>query len=90
MFALNNPNWQGGHGKIRKVQIENFDHAPSYIEFASKKLKPKDNYDAHANFLWKHWFVSLIIWVSYNFMSFMQKPCKHTNCGGMEAHLGKC
>ncbi len=46
MLALNGPSWQGGHDKIYKVQIENFDQVPSYIEFASKKLKPKDNYEA--------------------------------------------
>jgi len=45
VLALNGPSWQGGHDKIYKVQIENFDQ-PSYIEFASKKLKPKDNYEA--------------------------------------------
>jgi hypothetical protein len=46
VLALNGPSWQGGHGKIHKVWIENFDHMPSHIEFASKKLKTKDNYDA--------------------------------------------
>jgi hypothetical protein len=71
VLALNGPSWQGGHGKICKVWIENFDHVPLYIEFAIKTLKIKDNHDTYANFLWKHWFVSLIIWVSYNFMLFM-------------------
>lgn len=46
LFVLNGPNWQGGHGKIHKVRIENFDWVPSYIEFVSKKLKTKDNYEA--------------------------------------------
>ncbi len=46
MHALNGPNWQGGHGKIHKVQIENFDWVPSYIKFVNKKLKTKDNYEA--------------------------------------------
>jgi hypothetical protein len=71
VLALNGPSWQGGHGKICKVWIENFDHVPLNNEFAIKTLKIKDNHDTHANFLWKHWFVSLIIWVSYNFMLFM-------------------
>jgi len=43
---LNGPSWQGGHGKIRKMQIENFDQVPSYIEFVGKKLKTKFNYAA--------------------------------------------
>ncbi len=29
---LNGPSWQGGHGKICKVQVENFDRVPAYIE----------------------------------------------------------
>jgi hypothetical protein len=36
VLALNGPSWQGGHGKICKVQIENFDHVLSYIEFVYK------------------------------------------------------
>jgi hypothetical protein len=44
--TLNGPSWQGGHGKLRKVRIENCDWVPSYIEFVGKKLKTKDNYEA--------------------------------------------
>ncbi len=44
--TLNGPSWQGGHGKIHKVQIENFDQVLSYIKFVGKKLKTKDNYKA--------------------------------------------
>jgi hypothetical protein len=46
VFTLNSPTWQGEHGKICKVKIENFDQLPSYIEFVGNKLKMKDNYEA--------------------------------------------
>jgi hypothetical protein len=46
VLALNGPSWHGGHGKIQKVQIENFDQVFSYIEFVDKKLRTKDNYEA--------------------------------------------
>jgi hypothetical protein len=44
--TLNGPTWQGEHGKIHKVKIENFDQLPSYIEFVGNKLKMKDSYEA--------------------------------------------
>jgi hypothetical protein len=30
---FNGPSWQGGHGKIHEVRIENFHLVPLYIEF---------------------------------------------------------
>jgi hypothetical protein len=38
VFILNGPSWQGGHGKMHKVQIENYDQVPLYIEFVRPML----------------------------------------------------
>jgi hypothetical protein len=38
MPTLNGPSWQGGHGKMHKVHIENFDQVLSYIEFVNMML----------------------------------------------------
>ncbi len=65
----------------------NFDWVPSYIEFASKKLKSKDNYEAWC------WLFMEALACSTNHpgvMPSMQKPWRHTNCGGIEARLKRC
>jgi hypothetical protein len=90
VFALNGPSWQGGHGKIHKVRIENFDHVPLYIEFASKKLKTKDNYYAQCQLFMEALVCSTNHLGVTKFMPSMQKPCRHTNCGGTKAHVGRC
>jgi hypothetical protein len=41
---LNGPSWQSRHGKICKMQLENFDQVLSYIEFVGKTLKTNGKY----------------------------------------------
>jgi hypothetical protein len=63
---------------------------PLYIEFASKKLKTKDNYYARCQLSMEALVCSTNHLGVIKFMPSMQKPCRHTNCGGTKAHVGRC